>query len=186
VRIRYLIKGSQRAGPRFLPRRSLALAAFALVAAVAAGCGGNNNSGGSSSGGGGGAYGGASPTTGGQATATTISTSNTKLGQILVDAKGRTLYLFEKDQPNQSACSGACASAWPVDQSSGTPKATAGAKASMLGTFKRTDGTTQVTYNHHPLYYYSGDTAAGQQNGQGLNAFGANWFVVAPAGGAVT
>ncbi len=56
-------------------------------------------------------------------------------------------------------------------------------KASLLGTIKRTDGTTQVTYNKHPLYYYSGDSQAGQQNGQGLNAFGALWYVVAPAGG---
>jgi predicted lipoprotein with Yx(FWY)xxD motif len=128
--------------------------------------------------------GGTSPTSG-QSGVATVSTASGKLGQILVDAKGRTLYLFEKDQPNQSACSGACASAWPADQSSGTPKAASGAKASMLGTFKRTDGTTQVTYNHHPLYYFAGDTAAGQQNGQGLNAFGAILFVVAPAGGAV-
>ncbi len=82
---------------------------------------------------------------------------------ILVDGKGRTLYLFQKDQPNQSACSGACASAWPVDQTSGTPKAGSGVKASLLGTIKRTDGTTQVTYNKHPLYYYSGDSQAGQQ-----------------------
>jgi predicted lipoprotein with Yx(FWY)xxD motif len=105
---------------------------------------------------------------------------------ILVDGSGRTLYLFQKDQPNQSACSGGCAAAWPVDQSSGTPKAGSGVTASLLGTIKRGDGTTQVTYNRHPLYYYSGDTGAGQQNGQGLNAFGALWYVVAPAGGAVT
>jgi predicted lipoprotein with Yx(FWY)xxD motif len=179
---------SQRTGPRSRPGWLLGLAAFALAALVAAGCGSsNNNSGGSNSGGGGGGYGGGgAPTTGGQATAATVSTSNTKLGQILVDAKGRTLYLFQKDQPNQSACSGACAAAWPVDQSAGTPKATNGVKGSMLGTIKRTDGTTQVTYNQHPLYYYSGDTAAGQQSGQGLNAFGAKWYVVAPAGSAVT
>jgi predicted lipoprotein with Yx(FWY)xxD motif len=109
-------------------------------------------------------------------------TASTPLGQILVDGSGRTLYLFEKDQPDQSACSGGCAAAWPVDKSSGTAKAGSGAQASMLGTIKRGDGTTQVTYNHHPLYYYSGDSGAGQQNGQGLNAFGAKWFVVAPSG----
>jgi predicted lipoprotein with Yx(FWY)xxD motif len=92
-----------------------------------------------------------------------------------------------KDQPNQSACAGACAAAWPVDQPSGTPKAGGGGvQASLLGTITRSDGTTQVTYNHHPLYYYSGDSGPGEQNGQGLNAFGARWYVVAPSGESVT
>ena len=168
-------------------RPLLALTALAAAGAIAAGCGSNNNSGSSgSSSGGGGIYGsgGSSPTTG-QSGAAMVSTANSSLGQILVDAKGRTLYLFQKDQPNQSACSGACAAAWPVDQSAGTPKASGEVKASLLGTIKRGDGTTQVTYNKHPLYYYSGDTAAGQQSGQGLSAFGALWYVVAPSGVAV-
>ena len=104
--------------------------------------------------------------------------------QLLV--RGRTLYLFEKDQPNQSACAGACAAAWPVDQSSGTPKAGSGVTASMLGTIKRSDDTTQVTYNKHPLYYFQGDSGTGQHNGQGVDAFGAQWYVVTPAGGADT
>jgi predicted lipoprotein with Yx(FWY)xxD motif len=112
--------------------------------------------------------------------------SKSSLGSILVGANGRTLCVFDKDQPNRSACSGACASAWPVDQTSGTPKAGSGVKASLLGAIKRSDGTTQVTYNHHPLYYYSGDTAAGQQNGQGINAFGALWYVVSPNGNQMT
>jgi predicted lipoprotein with Yx(FWY)xxD motif len=116
----------------------------------------------------------------------TVSASSTGLGMILVDGSGRTLYLFAKDQPNQSACAGACAAAWPVDQTSGTSKAGSGVKASMLGMIKRSDGSTQVTYNQHPLYYYSGDSQAGQQNGQGLDAFGAKWFAVNPAGAAVT
>ena len=116
----------------------------------------------------------------------TVSATSTNLGMILVDGGGRTLYLFEKDQPNQSACAGACAAAWPVDQSSGTPKAGSGVTASMLGTIKRSDNTTQVTYHQHPLYYYSGDSGAGQHNGQGVDAFGAAWFVVGPAGVDVT
>ena len=116
----------------------------------------------------------------------TVSATSTSLGMILVDGSGRTLYLFEKDQPNQSACAGACAAAWPVDQTSGTPKAGSGVKASMLGTIKRSDNTTQVTYNQHPLYYFQGDSGAGQHNGQGVDAFGAKWFVVTPAGGADT
>jgi predicted lipoprotein with Yx(FWY)xxD motif len=189
VRGLHRIGRSQQTGPRPRGGWLLAFAALALVALVASGCGSsNNNSGGSNSGGGGGGGyggGGGAPTTG-AATAATVSTSNTKLGQILVDGSGRTLYLFRKDQPNQSACSGACAAAWPVDQSAGTPKASSGVKASMLGTIKRGDGTTQVTYNKHPLYYYSGDSGPGQQSGQNLNAFGAKWYVVAPAGSAVT
>jgi predicted lipoprotein with Yx(FWY)xxD motif len=165
-------------GTKGLLRRPLvALAALVAVGALAAACGGNGS-------GGGGIYGGGGPasTGGGPTGVATVTASSTKLGMVLVDGSGRTLYLFEKDQPDQSACSGACAAAWPVDNSSGTPKAGSGVKASLLGTIKRSDNTTQVTYNHHPLYYYSGDSGAGQQNGQGLNAFGATWFVVAPAG----
>ena len=189
VRVGDRYRGLHRDGAELRPRWLLALATLALVAVVAAGCGGNNdNSGGSSSGGGGGGSGyggGGAPSTNAQAAAT-VSTSNTKLGQILVDGSGRTLYLFEKDTPNQSNCSGACVAAWPVDQSAGTPKASSGVQGSMIGTIKRSDGTTQVTYNKHPLYYYSGDTGPGQQSGQNLSAFGAKWFVVAPAGNAVT
>jgi predicted lipoprotein with Yx(FWY)xxD motif len=168
-------------GTKGLLRRPLvALAALVAVGALAAACGGNGS-------GGGGIYGGGGPasTGGGPTGVATVTASSTKLGMVLVDGSGRTLYLFEKDQPDQSACSGACAAAWPVDNSTGTPKAGSGIKASLLGTIRRGDNTTQVTYNHHPLYYYSGDSQAGQQNGQGLNAFGATWFVVAPAGSKV-
>ena len=174
------------------PRRSgrlrrplVALVALAAVGVLAAGCGSNGS--GSSSGGMGG-YGssGTTPASGGQSGVATVSAASTSLGMILVDGSGRTLYLFEKDQPNQSACAGACAAAWPVDQSSGTPKAGSGVTASMLGTIKRSDDTTQVTYNKHPLYYFQGDSGAGQHNGQGVDAFGATWYVVTPAGGADT
>jgi len=169
-------------------RPVVGLLALAAAGAIAAGCSsGSSGSGGSSSGGGGGIYGGggSSPTSG-QSGAATVKATTSKDGMVLVDGNGRTLYLFQKDSPNQSACSGACVSAWPVDQSSGTPKAGSGVKASLLSTIKRADGSTQVTYNKHPLYFYSGDSQAGQQNGQGLNAFGAVWNVVAPAGNPVT
>ena len=172
-----------RPGRLGLLRRPLvALAALVAVGALAAGCGGN-----SSGSGGGGIYGGGGPvsTGGGPTDVATVTAASTKLGMVLVDGSGRTLYLFEKDQPNQSTCAGACAAAWPVDHSSGTPKTGSGVQASLLGTINRSDNTTQVTYNGHPLYYYSGDSQAGQQNGQGLNAFGAAWYVVAPAGGKV-
>ena len=169
-----------------LTRRPLVgLATLAAAGVLAAGCGGNGPSYGGS--GGGGIYGGggSAPTTG-PSGMTTVTATSTQLGTILVDGSGRTLYLFAKDQPDQSACAGGCASAWPPGQSSGTPKAGSPVQASLLGTIKRSDGTTQVTYNHHPLYYYSGDSGAGQQNGQGLNAFGALWYVVAPSGETVT
>ena len=175
-----------------LPRRPLvALAVLAAAAVLAAGCGSDNNSGsgGNSSGsGGGGIYGGGGPTStaGGASSVATVSAASTSLGMILVDGSGRTLYLFEKDQPNQSACAGACAAAWPVDQTSATPKAGSGVTASMLGTITRSDNTTQVTYNKHPLYYFQGDSGTGQHNGQGVDAFGAKWFAVTPAGGAVS
>jgi predicted lipoprotein with Yx(FWY)xxD motif len=177
-----------RAGPRpvrGLRRPLVALVALATVGVLAAGCG-SSSSGSGGSGSGGGLYGGSSAPTTAPSAVATVSATSTSLGTILVDGSGRTLYLFEKDQSDQSACAGACAAAWPVDQSSGTPKAGSGVKASMLGTIKRGDNTTQVTYNQHPLYYYQGDSGAGQQNGQGLDAFGAKWFVVNPAGGAVT
>jgi predicted lipoprotein with Yx(FWY)xxD motif len=141
-------------------RPLVALAALAAVGALAAGCGSGSNtsSGGSSSGGtssGGGAYGGGGTpsTSSGQAGVTTVATASSKLGSILVDGNGRTLYLFEKDQPNQSACSGGCAATWPPAHSSAAPKAGGGVTASMLGTIKRGDGSTQVTYNRHPLYF---------------------------------
>jgi predicted lipoprotein with Yx(FWY)xxD motif len=164
-----------------LRRPLMTLVVLAAAGALAAGCGSSGP--GSGSGGSGGA---ASPVGSGSSGVAMVNAASSKLGMVLVDGSGRTLYLFEKDQPNQSACSGACVAAWPVDQSSGTPKGGSGVKASLLGTIKRGDGSTQVTYDHHPLYYYSGDSGAGQQNGQGINAFGAAWFAVAPAGGAVS
>ena len=171
MKVRFVTRRS-----RSLRRALVTLAALAVAGVLAAACGGNGS-------GGGGLYGGGGPaSTGGPTGVATVTAASTNLGMILVDGSGRTLYLFEKDQPDRSACSGTCAAAWPVDSSSGTPKAGSGVKASLLGTIKRSDGATQVTYNHHPLYYYSGDSGPGQQNGQGLNAFGAAWFVVAPAG----
>ena len=114
--------------------------------------------------------------------AATVKTRHGKLGTFLVDSKGRTLYLFEKDKTSKSKCSGACATAWPPLLSSAHPKAAGGAKASLLSTSKRSDGTRQVTYNGHPLYYFIQDAKAGDTKGQGLNAFGAKWYVLSSAG----
>jgi predicted lipoprotein with Yx(FWY)xxD motif len=99
-----------------------------------------------------------------------------------VDSKGRTLYLFQKDKTSKSRCSGDCAADWPPLLTSGKPKASGLARKSLLGTSTRRDGKTQVTYNGHPLYYYVGDSKAGDMNGQGISAFGARWYAVTPSG----
>src|SRR6266496_4552926 len=114
-----------------------------------------------------------------------VAVASSGLGRILVDGRGRTLYLFEKDRRGKSACSGQCAAFWPPLIASGKPLATAGAKASLLGTTKRPDGRLQVTYNHHPLYTFVKDTRKGQTNGEELDAFGAEWYAVSAAGAKV-
>jgi predicted lipoprotein with Yx(FWY)xxD motif len=114
-----------------------------------------------------------------------VSPATTSLGRILVDARGHTLYLFGKDRNGKSACSGACAAAWPPLIATGKPRAGAGAEASRLGTTRRADGRLQVTYNHHPVYTFVKDTKKGQTNGEGLNAFGGTWDALSPAGAKV-
>ena len=105
------------------------------------------------------------------------------LGQTLVDGQGRTLYLFEADKPGMSNCTGACTSAWPPYVSKGTPHAGTGVAGALLGTSLRGDGgAAQVTYHGHPLYYYAGDSRPGDATGQGLDAFGAKWYVLASSG----
>ncbi|WP_406098947.1 hypothetical protein [Streptomyces canus] len=108
-----------------------------------------------------------------------------KLGTILVDGKGRTLYLFEADKSTTSTCDGACATAWPPLLTSGSPSVGGSAKSSLLATSKRSDGTTQVTYHGHPLYGYAGDSTPGDTNGQALNQFGAEWYVLDAGGNKV-
>jgi predicted lipoprotein with Yx(FWY)xxD motif len=116
-----------------------------------------------------------------------VKTGTSSLGKIVVDGKSRTLYLFKKDKNGKSACSGACAQNWPPLLTKGTPKAGAGAKASLLGTTRRSDGTTQVTYSGHPLYTFVADNGKpGSTKGQGVDAFGARWYVVAAKGTAKT
>jgi len=105
------------------------------------------------------------------------------LGQVLVDSKGLTVYLFLADNSTTSNCNSAsCAQYWPPVLTNGAPQAGAGLNASLLGTIKRSDGTTQVTYAGHPLYRFVSDKAAGDETGQGVNAFGAPWYVVSPSG----
>ena len=111
-----------------------------------------------------------------------VTTAHTKLGQILVDGRGRSLYLFEKDEHGRSACSGVCVSYWPPLLTKGKTAAIKGAKASLVGSIRRADGSRQVTYAGHPLYFFSGDAGRGQTNGEGLTDFGASWYVLAPTG----
>jgi predicted lipoprotein with Yx(FWY)xxD motif len=118
--------------------------------------------------------------------ATKVGTASSSLGQILVDSHGRTLYLFAKDKKGKSACSGACAAYWPPLLASAKPHAVAGVKASLLGRTRRADGRMQVTYRHHPLYKYAGDMGRGQTNGQSLDDFGGEWWVLSPAGNKIT
>jgi predicted lipoprotein with Yx(FWY)xxD motif len=105
-----------------------------------------------------------------------------KLGKYIVDGKGRTLYLFMKDSSRRSACHTACAKNWPPYITSGKPSVGAGLSAAKAGTIKRPNGSRQATYGGHPLYRFVGDKTAGDTNGQGLNAFGANWYVVQASG----
>jgi predicted lipoprotein with Yx(FWY)xxD motif len=120
-------------------------------------------------------------------TGTTIAVAtNAKLsGQILVDGKGITVYLFVADTGSTSTCYTSCASIWPPVLTTGAPQAGAGATASLLGTTTRTDGKIEVTYAGHPLYYFIQDKAAGDTTGQGVNGFGGLWWVLTPSGAAM-
>jgi len=115
----------------------------------------------------------------------TVSIRKTKLGMILVNSRGHTLYLFAKDRNSKSACGGSCAAFWPPLLSQGKPIARAGVKLSLLSTTRRSNGSLQVTYNGHPLYTFALDKQAGQTNGEGRFAFGAKWYAVSARGTAV-
>jgi predicted lipoprotein with Yx(FWY)xxD motif len=155
-------------------RVPLAVASVLMSAIVLAACGGGS-----------GANGVAPPktTTGGPAT---IGPAKTTLGTILVDSRARTVYLFKGDVGTRSACSGACAQAWPPLLAHGRPRIGSGAKGPLIGTVRRSDGTVQVTYNGHPLYRFARDHKPGDVAGQGLTAFGAQWFTVSAAGNQLT
>ena len=160
------------------PALYLAASAAALTL-VAAGCGASGGSSG---------YGApakkpeAASTSPAPSGAATVEMRKTGLGAVLTNAQGRTLYLFEADAGSTSTCNGECARDWPPLQTGAQPTAAAGVKASLLGTTRRSDGKSQVTYAGHPLYAFEGDTAPGQTNGQNSGAFGAPWLAVAPSG----
>jgi predicted lipoprotein with Yx(FWY)xxD motif len=172
-----------------------ALGATGLLALALAGCGGGSSTTSSStsaaSSSGGSAYPQSTATTtsapasaaSGAGVATVSVAHSGELGSILVAGpKRRTVYLFAADKGPSSMCSGACAEVWPPLTTSGNPKAMGGAHSADLGTITRSDGTKQVTYKGHPLYYYVGDPQSGDTSGQGINSFGAAWYVLSPSG----
>jgi predicted lipoprotein with Yx(FWY)xxD motif len=149
-------------------------AGMALIALAAVGCGGGGNGATAAT---------APPTTTATGHPTTVGTASAgNLGTVLVDSQGRTLYLFQQDEGTKSECSGPCASVWPPLRANGRPTVGGGANASMIGTTARSDRKSQVTYNGHPLYLYSGDQKPGDTNGQGLTDFGGAWYALSPAG----
>jgi predicted lipoprotein with Yx(FWY)xxD motif len=182
-------------------KRSILPVLAVLAATAAAACGSSYSSGGSTastsgssssgntpaSSGGGYSYGSQAKTPApASAGAAAVKTTSGDLGTFLVDSSGRTLYLWKADKGSASMCSGACAQAWPPLTTKSKPQAGGGVKASLLGTTKRSDGTLEVTYAGHPLYYFAGDSGPGSTSGQASKGFGADWFVVAPTGHAIT
>ena len=128
----------------------------------------------------------ATPASAAGSSATVITTANSSGGAFLTNSSGRAIYLFLADSKDKSNCSGACASTWPPVTTTGTPTASGSAQSSDLGTITRSDGTKQVTYDGHPLYYFAGDTGAGTDKGQGIDGFGAKWWLIAPSGSSIT
>ena len=116
----------------------------------------------------------------------TLTVRSSSYGSILFDGKGRALYAFTRDRRGgASRCYGACAKAWPVYFSSSRLVAGKGVKRSLIGTVRRRDGRRQITYNGRPLYYYVGDTRAGQVTCQDVDEFGGTWLVMRPSGALV-
>lgn len=171
-------------------RGTLALAAIAAL--LVAGCGSSGKSSESKSGASGASAESTSATTSqstgpaagsGAGMTVTVVDAGGKIGHILAaGSEKRTVYLFEADHGSNSACSGACAAAWPPVVTQGTPKAGPGTNAADLGTITRSDGSEQVTYKGHPLYFFTGDSSSGEAKGEGVTAFGAGWYVLAPSG----
>jgi predicted lipoprotein with Yx(FWY)xxD motif len=148
------------------------LAAVLLVALAVAGCGGDDSGDASA----------ATPPKTPSGKTATLGVTNTNLGDVLVNSRGLTLYLFKKDTGTNSTCFGECASVWPPQRASGKPTVGTGIDASKVGTTPRSDGKPQLTYDGHPLYLYDGDRKPGDTNGEGLNTLGAAWFALSPAG----
>lgn len=168
--------------------RMTGLVALVGVAVVVAACGssGSTNSSGSASSAAASAPGASSSASAPSGNGVSVGTASGANGRYLVGASGRALYLWVADGSGQSSCSGACAKFWPPLTTKAAPVATGGVAASHLGTITRSDGARQVTYDGHPLYYFSLDKSKGSTQGQGNDGFGAKWWLVAPSGSAIT
>jgi predicted lipoprotein with Yx(FWY)xxD motif len=171
--IRSLTRLEARNRLRMLP----ALLAIAAAVAVLAAC---SSSGTSSTGGGGGGGSSSSSSSSSSPAADSLKTANIGGVRVLTNAKGFTLYSFAPDTPTTSRCNGTCAQNWPPVQGPATAPGVTG----PFGTIKRSDGSTQATFDGHPLYTFVGDTAPGQAKGNGLNAFGGLWNEVTTSGSA--
>jgi predicted lipoprotein with Yx(FWY)xxD motif len=171
--VRSVLSVKERLVQRHRRHISAAAAAAVLAGSVAlAACGGGGGSSDSTT----------PPRTPGGRPATIGLENAASLGRILTDRTGRTLYLFQRDRGSHSACTGACAEAWPPLRAVAQPLAGTGIRSSLLATTRRPDGAAQLTYNGHPLYTYTADRNPGDTNGQRLNAFGGSWFVVDASG----
>ncbi len=157
----------------------IAAAALLAIALIVAGCGGSTSGTSYSSAPYGSAVAASAPT---RIAAASLGVASTPLGRVVVDSKGRTLYLFEKDRNRRSACYGQCATFWPPLLTHGKPVARAGARQILLGTTRRANGSQQVTYAGHPLYRFVQDRKPGQTKGEGSREFGAGWDVLSPTG----
>jgi predicted lipoprotein with Yx(FWY)xxD motif len=163
---------------RVTSRLTLALAATAVFAAACGGSSSGNNAKVASN---------TAPSSASSSNAgamVSLATHKGPAGTYLTDAKGRSLYLFAADSGGTSACNGACATHWPP--LTGSPAQGSGAANGQTGTFMRGDGSSQITYAGHPLYYYAGDSNPGDTNGQGLDQDGGKWWLVAPSGQPLT
>ena len=118
----------------------------------------------------------------GESIAPALTVKSSSFGRVLFDGRGFVLYAFTQDKNGRSACYGACAKAWPVYYGKATLRAGIGIKRSLIGTTKRRDGRRQITYAGRPLYYYVGDTKAGQIRCQNVVEFGGTWLIVRPSG----
>lgn len=169
------MKVNTRAGGRM----AAFLGATGALILMATACSSGGNSAGTSN------AAGTAPAGGGTA-ATTVLAHTGSMGSFLTDSAGKSLYMFASDTASKSTCSGICVHYWAPLTARGPVHSSGTVTMSKLTTITRSDGTKQVVYAGHPLYYYSGDTAAGDTNGQGLDDFGAQWWLLAPSGSPIT
>lgn len=159
-------------------QRGCAVAGSALaVALLASACSSSGHSSATSA---------AAATGSGAGGATSVTTHSGPMGTFLTDSAGRSLYMFASDTATKSSCSAVCIVYWPPLTTNGTVTASGTATSGKLTTITRSDGTKQVVYAGHPLYYYKSDKAAGDTKGQGSTMFGAKWWLLAPSGSAIT